>query len=110
MPCVAVVGSIVPGGMRALFTISMRLLGVWPCAPLVAQTRLHTADPRRMPVMCRDRKVYAVRVGARECAFHAVRGCGDQVHTKWTSHGGTPGDGAPPCAVRARTMKGWEQS
>jgi hypothetical protein len=51
-----------------------------------------------------------VRVGARECAFHAVRGCGDQMHTNCTSHGGTPGGGAPPCAVRVSTMKGWEQS
>jgi hypothetical protein len=104
MRCVGVVGSIVPGGMRAVFTISMCLLGVWPCAPLVAQTRLHTADPWRMPVMCRDRKVYAARVVARECAFHAVRSCGDQVHTKCTLHGGTPGGAVrrPLRCVRAR--------
>jgi len=25
-------------------------------------------------VMCRDRKVYAVRVGARDCALHCVAG------------------------------------
>jgi hypothetical protein len=40
MPCVGVEGALVPDGMRALFSVSMRLLGVWPCALIVPQTRL----------------------------------------------------------------------
>jgi hypothetical protein len=74
MRCVAVVGSIVPGGMRALLTISIRGLCVWPCVPLVLQGRLRRALRIRsdVPVICRDRTVNAARVGDRECAFHAV--------------------------------------
>ena len=40
MWCVAVVGSIVPSVMRAGFKINMCPFCVWPCAPLVPQTRL----------------------------------------------------------------------
>ena len=45
--CVGVVGNLLPGGMCPLFTISIRGLCVWPCAPLVPRTRLRRALPIR---------------------------------------------------------------
>ena len=102
--CVGVVGSIVPGGI-ALYDQHARVvcLAVGP-ARAAGEATPHTADPRGMPVMSRDRTVYAARVGAWECAFHAVRGRGDQLHTKCTLHGGRPGGAVrrPVRCVRAR--------